>query len=98
MRSESNGLDFCVADLAYNAGGRRSVKILQRAVAAKPDGLIGSKTIAACHDLTPKDALDKYYYGREQYYQSLDDYKIYGKGWSRRNKETLELALGLLNE
>jgi len=93
-----NGLDICVADMAYNGGGRRSVKILQRAVAAKPDGLIGSKTIAACHDLTPKDALDKYHHGRQQYYESLDDFKIYGKGWSRRNKETLELALGLLNE
>ena len=31
------------------------------------------------------------------FYRSMDDYKIYGKGWSSRNTETLEKALELID-
>ena len=67
-------------------------------MSATADGAIGPKTIAAVYDFDPVDVLHKYYDGREAFYRSLDDYKIYGKGWSRRNTETLEKALDLANE
>ena len=93
-----SGIDVSCADLCVNAGPGRAAKILQRSVSATADGAIGPKTIAAVYDFDPVDVLHKYYDGREKFYRSLDDYKIYGKGWSRRNTETLEKALGLANE
>jgi lysozyme family protein len=93
-----SGIDVSCADLCVNAGPGRAAKILQRSVSATADGAIGPKTIAAVYDFDPVDVLHKYYDGREAFYRSLDDYKIYGKGWSRRNTETLEKALGLANE
>lgn len=37
-------------DAAVNHGVRSAVEMLQRAVKAKPDGIIGSKTIARCNE------------------------------------------------
>ena len=93
-----SGCDISVADLCVNAGPRRAAKILQRAVSAKADGRIGPQTVAAVYDFDAIDVLHKYYDGREAFYRSLDDYKIYGNGWSRRNTETLEKALDLVDE
>ena len=64
-------------------------------VGAKPDGKIGPQSLAAVSMQEPKDLLQKYYDERERFYRSLRDYKIYGNGWSRRNKETLHKALEL---
>ena len=91
-----SGCDVSVADLCVNAGPGRAAKLLQRVVGSKADGAIGKKTIAKVHDMEPKDILEKYYDARESFYRSLDDYKHYGKGWSRRNKETLQTALEML--
>jgi lysozyme family protein len=93
-----SGLDVSCADLCVNAGPSRASKILQRVVGQKRDGKIGPMTLKAVQDKNPKDLLEKYYHGREAFYRSLGDYEIYGKGWSRRNKETLEKALELLDE
>jgi len=91
-----SGVDISCADLCVNAGPSRAAKILQKAVGATADGKIGKMTIAAVHDQEPKDVLDNYYYGRQKFYEGLDDFKHYGKGWTRRNKETLELALSIV--
>lgn len=91
-----SGLDISIADLSVNAGKSRASKILQRIVGVSQDGAIGNQTLKAVADFEPKELIEKYYDGREGFYRSLDDYKIYGKGWSRRNKETLEKALKLM--
>ena len=93
-----SGVDVSCADLCVNAGPRRAAKILQRAVSATADGAIGPQTVAAVYDFDAIDVLHKYYDGREKFYRGLDDYKIYGNGWSRRNTETLEKALELVDE
>ena len=93
-----SGVDVSCADLCVNAGPGRAAKILQRVVGATADGAIGPKTIALVHDFDEEEVLHKYYNGREGFYRGLSDYKIYGKGWSRRNKETLEKALTLLGD
>jgi len=93
-----SGCDISVADLCVNAGPKQAAKILQRVVGATADGRIGPKTIGAVHNFSPEEILHKYYDGREGFYRSLDDYKIYGNGWTRRNKETLEQALELLEK
>ena len=91
-----SGLDISIADLSVNAGKSRASKILQRILGVFQDGAIGKQTLTAVANFDPQELVEKYYDGREGFYKSLNDYKIYGKGWSRRNKETLEKALKLL--
>lgn len=91
-----SGLDISIADLSVNAGKSRASKILQRILQVSQDGSIGKQTLTAVANFDPQELVEKYYDGREGFYKSLDDYKIYGRGWSRRNKETLEKALKLL--
>jgi lysozyme family protein len=92
-----SGLDYSVADMAVNAGPSRAAKLLQRVLAVKADGKIGNQTLKAMHDHEPKELIEKYYDAREGFYRKLDDYKHFGKGWSRRNKETLEKSLAMIS-
>ena len=92
-----SGVDISCADLCVNAGPSRASKILQTVIGSKPDGKIGPKSLAAVAEHDPKDILHKYYDEREHFYRSLKDYERYGRGWSRRNKETLEKAIELVD-
>ena len=92
-----SGVDVSCADLCVNAGPGRAAKILQRVVGAKPDGAIGPNTLKAVFNHEAKEILEKYYDQRESFYRRLKDYEHYGRGWSRRNKETLEKAMKLLD-
>jgi lysozyme family protein len=92
-----SGVDISVSDMCVNAGPSRAAKILQKAVGGiNVDGAIGPNTISEVHNRDPKEVLDNYYYGRQKFYEGLDDFKHYGRGWTRRNKETLELALSIV--
>ena len=44
----------------------------------------------------PKFIIDYVYGVRQSFYEGLDTFKIFGKGWTRRNKETLEQALKMI--
>jgi lysozyme family protein len=92
------GLDLMVMDYAVNAGVSRASKALQGIVGAKQDGIIGAMTLDALgrHTGTPegiRKTINEYYSLRQAHYESLDTFSIYGKGWSRRNTETLNEAL-----
>ena len=91
-----SGLDISVSDLAVNAGPSQASKLLQRVVGAAADGKIGPNTLRSVMNHEPKEILEKYYDARESFYRSLKDYEHFGRGWSRRNKETLEKALKLI--
>ena len=91
-----SGVDVSCADLCVNAGPRRASKILQKVIGAKADGKIGPKSLAALAAYDPTYILNRYYDERESFYRSLKDYERYGRGWSRRNKETLKEAMELV--
>jgi len=44
----------------------------------------------------PKFIIEYVYDVRQGFYESLDTFKTFGRGWTRRNKETLEQALKML--
>ena len=92
-----SGVDISCADLCVNAGPRRAAKILQKSVYASVDGSIGPMTLKKVHDVSPSELLNRYYDERESFYRSLKDYEHFGRGWSRRNKETLDKAKELLD-
>jgi len=88
-----SGVDWSVFDWGVNSGMGRAAKALQRVVGVTADGAIGPMTIKATHDIKPQDVIVKMHSTRQNFYESLSTFKTFGKGWTRRNNETLETAL-----
>lgn len=91
-----SGLDWAVLDWCVNSGKSRPSKAVQRAVGATQDGAIGNQTLGLIAEKDPKFIIDYIYTVRQAFYEGLGDYKHFGRGWSRRNKETLEQALSMV--
>ena len=95
-----NGIDLCVFDWGVNSGPGRAAKYLQKIVGALPDGDIGSETIKAvknaCANVGTDRIIKQYCKDRQEYYESLKTFKHFGRGWTRRNKETEEKALKMV--
>ena len=93
-----SGLDWACFDWAVNSGSGRPAKAVQRAVGATVDGAIGKNTVALVMEKDPEFIIDYVYTVRKSFYEGLDDYKHFGRGWSRRNKETLKQALSMVEK
>ena len=93
-----SGLDWACFDWAVNSGSGRPAKAVQRAVGATQDGAIGNQTLGLIAEKDPKFIIDYVYTVRQAFYESLDDYKHFGRGWSRRNTETLHQAMEMVEE
>lgn len=93
-----SGVDWCLFDWAVNSGSGRPAKAVQRAVGATPDGVIGKQTVGLIMEKDPKFIIDYVYTVRQAFYEGLDDYKHFGRGWSRRNTETLHQAMKMVEE
>jgi lysozyme family protein len=91
-----SGVDWFVFDWGVNSGMSRPAKALQRAVGVTADGGIGPASLRAIGDYSPKVLVDKMYDARQAFYEGLSTFDTFGKGWTRRNKETLEQAHKLL--
>ena len=88
-----SGVDWCAFDWAVNSGSGRPAKAIQRAVGASADGAIGPMTLKAVADKDPKEIIEYVFQVRQSFYESLKTFETFGKGWTRRNKETLDQAL-----
>lgn len=93
------GLDLMVFDFAVNAGRRRAVVTLQRAIdlpAAQQDGALGPRTLAAtlalCGRIGTPAVCQSYATLRELFYRELPTFDTFGKGWLRRNEAVLTMA------
>lgn len=93
-----SGLDWACFDWAVNSGSGRPAKAVQRAVGATQDGAIGNQTLGLIAEKDPKFIIDYVYTVRQAFYESLDDYKHFGRGWSRRNTETLHQAMKMVED
>ena len=91
----SSGLDWAVFDWAVNSGTRRVSKALQQACGAERDGVIGNKTLSLANGQDPKYMIEEISVIRQSFYESLRTFKTFGRGWTRRNKETTEQALSM---
>ncbi len=91
-----SGVDWCVFDWAVNSGVGRSAKALQGIIGATQDGGIGPKTLKLIEEHEPKELIEKMHDKRQGFYEGLKTFDTFGKGWTRRNKETKESALELL--
>lgn len=88
-----DGLNWAVFDWAVNSGSGRPAKALQRILGCKADGAIGPKTLQAVANHDAAELIEKLHDSRQKFYESLRTFETFGKGWTRRNNETLEQAL-----
>ena len=96
IAKKSLGMALFCFDFSVNAGTRRGAKTLQRACGASPDGIIGKKTLAVALRQDPDYIIRRMHEIRQAFYESLESkFKVFGKGWTRRNKEVLETAQSL---
>ena len=93
-----SGVDWCAFDWAVNSGSGRPAKAIQRAVGATADGAIGPMTLQAVMNNDPEMIIGSVYDQRQKFYESLKTFDTFGRGWTRRNKETLNQALDMLDE
>lgn len=85
-------LGFQFADAVVNHGARGAAKILQAAVGAKRDGVIGKKTLAAVDKLNATEITVKYLAARLKFYTSLKTFRVFGRGWCNRVSDNLAYA------
>jgi len=94
------GLDLCVFDFGVNAGTGRAAKFLQKMIGTTPDGGIGPMTLKSVNEYVTKNGIEntikRYQMGRQKYYESLSTFATFGKGWTRRVKETTDLAIKIV--
>ena len=66
--------------------------MLQRAVGAADDGVIGNKSMDAIHAMSENDVLMRFNCERLVFYTKLSNFKTFGKGWVNRVAQNLLLA------
>ena len=91
-----SGIDWCLMDWTVNSGKSRPSKAVQRAVGATQDGSIGSQTIGLIMEKDPEFIINYVYGVRQDFYKGLKTFETFGRGWTRRNKETLHQALEMI--
>ncbi|MBI1684468.1 glycoside hydrolase family 108 protein [Caulobacter hibisci] len=83
------GLAFDLFDTAVNSGVRRAVEILQEAVGARTDAVLGPKTLAAALAFSPDAARRRFNAIRLRFMTDLPIWSSFGKGWARRVADNL---------
>ena len=83
-----------------NSGPGRAVKKLQNVIGTVADGGIGPNTLRTVDEYIEHNGLamtiENYKNVRQAFYESLSTFDTFGKGWTRRNNETLEAAFKML--
>ena len=82
---------YDVFDGAVNSGVKQSVKWLQRAAGVADDGVIGPKTLAAVHAMTPDRVAKRYNGHRLRFMKDLKNWPSFSRGWADRIASNLLL-------
>jgi lysozyme family protein len=65
------GVDYAVFDFAVNSGVQQSIKLLQRAVGADADGVIGKETFALVDATHIDDVLESFSNQKRDFYRAI---------------------------
>ena len=93
-----SGLDYVVFDWAVDSGVSRSSKGIQKCCGAEPDGVIGPKTLQLVLGQDTNFMIEKFKEVRQSFYEGLNHFDAFGRGWTRRNNEATEVALGMVEK
>ena len=75
---------FQLFDISYNSGPVQAIKILQSAVGANSDGVLGAQTLKAVGNIPVLAVVCLINAAHLEFYTSLGTWLSFGKGWSRR--------------
>ena len=97
LRCESlpAGLDLVVFDFGVNAGVSRAARTLQKCVAVADDGVIGPITLGAVEKFAPDEVVRRFGQERMKFYEGLDNFNVFGKGWRSRTEAVETVALNM---
>lgn len=85
-------MQYQLFDASINHGTAGSSRILQQAVDAIPDGIIGPKTIAAVNMIGLNDLLLRFLAARLLAMSKSPRWDSFGRGWARRIANNLVIA------
>jgi lysozyme family protein len=88
-----SGVDFLVFDTAVNMGVGAASKLLQEAVGAKPDGVVGPATIAVTKALDSYAVVTEIAFLRAIRYMKTKNVGTFGAGWANRLIRVKDMAL-----
>tara|TARA_Y100001972_G_C7653111_1_gene328561 strand:- start:1960 stop:2472 length:513 start_codon:yes stop_codon:yes gene_type:complete len=91
-----SGLNYFLFDFGVNCGPFRAIKKLQRCVGTLEDGIIGPQTIAQIFSHDVQTIINDLCIERQKHYESLDSFKHFGNGWTRRNKEVRNKSIEMI--
>lgn len=89
------GVDLMVWDTAVNSGPGRAVKLLQEAVGAAVDGIIGSATLALVNATDARALIARYDVAHASFYRSLATFDTFGQGWLNRLRWITQAATAM---
>lgn len=89
------GLDYIYFDMCVNNGKGAATKLLQRGLGVASDGIWGPKTQAALNAADPDDLIESISDARVHYYQSLETFPVFGRGWLNRVARVKDDALAM---
>ena len=92
------GLDYMAFDASVNMGVGQSIRLLQKSLGCVADGVIGFYTMKAIHDMDVKRLIGKYSDQKEQFYRSLANFSVFGKGWLNRVAQVKQNAEDMVND
>jgi lysozyme family protein len=79
------GIALMVFNCAVNQGASTAIKVLQRALGVKVDGVIGSETIGALKKLNAITLIDEFAARQLIQYFNNEQFDEFGLGWTRRS-------------
>lgn len=107
LKSRANlleaGLDLFHFDCAVNHGPKQAIILLQRAVGADEDGVIGKQTLGKVASFTGgiDNLIRSYSQVREAFFNAIvkndPSQKVFLKGWLNRNKKVAEESITRAN-
>ena len=80
-----------IFDSAINQGVKTAIKLLQKSLGVKKDGIIGPKTLKAAKMADERELKIEFLSQRALLYTQTKDFDRYGRGWMRR---LFELGVG----
>lgn len=86
------GIKFDVFDMAVNSGVTSSIRVVQRAAGASPDGVMGPATLQALNSIPAARLLARFNGARLAFMAELPTWPSFGRGWARRIASNLMAA------
>lgn len=90
------GLNLCLFDTNVNNGPHEAIVLLQRTLGIADDGFWGPETEHEVKSITPGEVvplIKRFCSVRGAYYQSLRNFKFFGRDWMRRDLDIERRAL-----